>query len=257
MLHGEQPVAVVLPARGEGKAHRTRVISTQLGGAHDLGQTARGNLRPPLRERADAADKREHGLHALGRKEVLRLTVRERHILRNEIRDERPQDGMLGRDHRDCLVGIVAGSEVAAIDALSDVTRQGGILLCLALKDGLRELGLVPPRAVCPDRLVVACGEAALDLHRHPLAKLDNIRSGAVVGHEHNALRVVAIDKLVDALDGRALEAHDGLVVIAHRHDVGALKTLTEELDDPHLGTVGVLELVNLDVGIGVLELLA
>ena len=138
-----------------------------------------------------------------------------------------------------------------------DVTRQGSILLGLALKDGLGELGLVSPRAVCPDCLVVACGEAALDLHRHPLAKLDDIRSGAVVGHEHNALRVVTVDELVDALDGRALETHDCLVVITYRHDVGSLEPLAEELDDPHLGTIGILELVNLDVGIGVLELLA
>ena len=96
VLHGAQPVAMELPVRGEGKAHRARMIASQLGRAHNLRQTARGNLRPPPRERADAANQRKHGLHALGRKEVLRLTVREGHILRNEIRNERLQDGMLG-----------------------------------------------------------------------------------------------------------------------------------------------------------------
>ena len=67
---------------------------------------------------------------------------------------------------------------------------------------------------------------------------------------------MIAVDKLVDALDGRALKAHDGLVIVTHGHDVGLLEPLTEELNDPHLGTIGVLELVDLDVGIGVLELL-
>lgn len=68
---------------------------------------------------------------------------------------------------------------------------------------------------------------------------------------------MIALLELVDAFDACALKAHDSLVVIAHRHDVGVLDALTQQVDCAHLRAVGVLELVDLDVAIGILEALA
>ena len=89
------------------------------------------------------------------------------------------------------------------------------------------------------------------------LTKLNEGGRGAIVGLEHDAPGRKLGRKLVGTFDRGALKTHDGLIVIADGHDIGRINAVAEQLDDAHLGTVGVLELVNLDIGIGVLEHLA
>lgn len=89
------------------------------------------------------------------------------------------------------------------------------------------------------------------------LTELNDGGRGAIVGLEHDAPGRKLGRKLVGTFDRGALKTHDGLIVIANGHDIGRINAVAEQLDDAHLGTIGVLELVNLDIGIGVLEHLA
>ena len=89
------------------------------------------------------------------------------------------------------------------------------------------------------------------------MTKLNDGGRGAVIGLEHDVPGRKLGRKLVSTFDRGALKTHDGLIVIANGHDIGRINAVAEQLDDAHLGTIGVLELVNLDIGIGVLEHLA
>ena len=86
------------------------------------------------------------------------------------------------------------------------------------------------------------------------MTKLNDGGRGAIVGLEHDAPGRELGRKLVSTFDCGALKTHDGLIVIANCHDIGRINAVAEQLDDAHLGAIGVLKLVNLDIGIGVLE---
>ena len=89
------------------------------------------------------------------------------------------------------------------------------------------------------------------------MTKLNDGGRGAIVGLEHDAPGRELGRKLVSTFDRGALKTHDGLIIIADGHDIGRTNAVAEQLDDAHLGTIGVLEFVDLNVAIGVLEDLA
>jgi hypothetical protein len=60
--------------------------------------------------------------------------------------------------------------------------------------------------------------------------------------------------ELLDVGKRGTLEPHDGLVVVAHGHDVGPNDPLAKEVHHAHLAAVRVLELVHLYVAMAVLQ---
>ena len=164
---------------------------------------------------------------------------------------------MFGRDDCNSFVGIFAVIEVASINPLPNARGNGGVFLGFAGVDVLAKADLIALRLKGFDWLIRAGVEAIFNLPCDSLTKLNDGGRGAIVGLEHDAPGRKLGRKLVGAFDRGALKTHDGLIVIANGHDIGRINAVAEQLDDAHLGTIGVLELVNLDIGIGVLEHLA
>ena len=93
----------------------------------------------------------------------------------------------------------------------------------------------------------------AFDLRRNALPEFNKRLRGAVVRLEHDVARTVALLELVDTFDACALEA----ATIAWSSSptamtLGCSMPSTQQVDYAHLRAVGVLELVDLDVAIGV-----
>ena len=161
---------------------------------------------------------------------------------------------MFGRDDCNSFVGIFAVIEVASINPLPNARGNGGVFLGFAGVDVLAKADLIALRLKGFDWLIRAGVEAIFNLPCDSLTKLNDGGRGAIVGLEHDAPGRKLGRKLVGAFDRGALKTHDGLIVIANGHDIGRINAVAEQLDDAHLGTIGVLELINLDIGIGVLE---
>lgn len=174
------------------------------------------------------------------------------------MRDERAQRRVLGGDDRYRLVRLRAGYRIAGIDAHADTGCKCRVFLSFAAKHCFAErLLIVRCRLLhCNDLLALAGRQAALDLRRNALPEFSKRLRGAVVRLEHDAARMIALLELVHTFDACSLEAHDGLVVVANRHYVGLLDALAQQVDYAHLRAVSVLELIDLDVAIGVLKAL-
>ena len=161
---------------------------------------------------------------------------------------------MFGRDDCNSFIGIFAVIEVASINPLPNARGNGGVFLGFAGVDVLTKVDLVTLGLKRHDRFVRAGVEAIFNLPCDSLTKLNDGGRGAIVGLEHDAPGRELGRKLVGTLDRGALKTHDCLIIVANGHDIGRINAVAEQLDDAHLGTIGVLELVNLDIGIGVLE---
>ena len=90
---------------------------------------------------------------------------------------------------------------------------------------------------------LVLLGEAFVQLVGELVGEVQNGTGAAVVVGEGDDVGVVIIAKINQVGGVGALEGEDGLVVVAHRHDLG-LVVVGEQLNQLKLGGVGVLKLV-------------
>ena len=230
------------------------MTAAELRCGHDLGQIAIAQLLTPLRQRRNASNAGKHRLHAFSCEHILRLLVREGDILRNQIRDKGPKRRMLRRDHGNRLVSVSARFRIAGVHAFADATRDRPILFRRRLVYRFGKRQLIALRPIRDDLLAFASAQTSPNLARNLFPQVNDSRCGSIVRTQNNVARLIAISELVDALDGCTLETHNGLIIIANGHNIGALQALAQKLDDAHLSAIGILEFIDLDIGVTVLQ---
>ncbi len=245
---------------GEGLSHlrreKPRLADALLTGGKEADALVGGELLElGHRGRADAAARRVD--HALDRHVVVGVAdgleigrhvadlgaVEEPRAADDLVRDAGAQQEVL--EHAGLRVHAVEDGHVvvarAAVVELLDLRADPAALV--ALVGGLEELDLLAVARIREEALLLAAGVVG----HHGVRGVEDMAGGAVVLLQAHGTGVgVVLLEVEDVLDVRASPGIDGLVVVAHDHEVAVLGR--EQVGDGVLDMVGVLVLVDADV---------